>query len=199
MCKPNNSINYYNENAEEFVSGTVNVDMSSLYSKFLAEIPKSGHILDAGCGSGRDSLYFIKCGYEVTAFDGSLEMVKQSSALIQLDVLHMTFEEIEFTDKFDGVWACASVLHVLKINMPSIIKKLAQALKSNGTLYLSFKHGDGEEVRKGRHFSNYTEETFTKLMACCPSLKILEMWKTGDVRPGREDEKWLNAILKKVG
>lgn len=198
MAKPNKSIKYYDENAEDFVSGTLKVDMGELYSRFLAEIPKGGLILDAGCGSGRDSLYFLNCGYKVTAFDGSCEMVKRSSTLTGVEVLHLTFEQLEFTEKFDGVWACASVLHVPRSLQVAAIEKLCQATKVDGTLYLSYKYGHGDESRKGRHFTNYTKETFGELVNLCPSLKILEMWKTGDVRPGRESEMWLNVILKKV-
>lgn len=198
MCKSNNSISFYNENADDFVAGTLNVDMGELYSRFLTKIPKGGLILDAGCGSGRDSLYFLKHGYEVTAFDGSCEMAKRSSALTGLEVLHLTFDELEFTETFDGVWACASVLHVPKNLQAAAIKKLSQATKVNGILYLSYKYGHGEESRKGRHFTNFTKESFGELIGYCPSLRIVEMWKTGDVRPGREDEMWLNIVLKKV-
>jgi len=192
-----NSIAYYDNNAHLFIDGTVDVDMSELYSRFLQHVPSGGHILDAGCGSGRDTKYFLDQGYQVTAIDGSKKMVAAAAELTGLAVQQLQFDDMSYQHEFDGIWACASVLHVEKIKMMETIKKLGTALKDQGTLYLSYKYGDSEEVRKGRHFSNYNEEGFIQLLTDCPQLELLEMWTTVDARPDRQDESWLNVLLRK--
>ena len=185
--------NYYNENAKEFFEGTAYVDMSENYIDFLLFIPDGGKILDAGCGSGRDSLMFMKQDYEVVAIDGSIEMCRLASEFIGQEVKHMLFEEIDFENEFDGVWASASLLHVPSEKLEDILVKLKKALKDKGILYASFKYGTFEGERNGRYFHNLTEDKaeviFTKV-----GFHIEKMWITGDVREGREDEKWLNIL-----
>jgi cyclopropane fatty-acyl-phospholipid synthase-like methyltransferase len=171
--------------------------MNSLYARFLSHLSEGSSILDAGCGAGRDSLYFLNTGYKVTAFDGSKEMAKHSSSLTGLNVSHLRFDELDFDQKFDGIWACASILHVEKAQMTSVLNKLTKTTKDRGILYMSFKYGAGEDERGGRHFSNYTEDTFRELLKTCPSLHLLDTWITNDVRPSRNHELWLNILLEK--
>lgn len=188
---------YYTKNAQKFYDGTVSLDMEELYLPFLELIPKGGRILDAGCGSGRDTLYFKQRGYSVVAFDYSEKLVNLASKLIGEPVLHLSFDEIKFENEFDGVWACASLLHVPKDEMKGALFQLFKALKLSGILYASFKWGEGEEVRKGRLFSDYTEDSLRELIQTIDSHQLIRSWKTTDVRPGRQDEFWLNVLLRK--
>lgn len=190
------SIEYYNKNAEEFYNGTVSADMSETCDKFLKYIAPGGRILDAGCGSGRDSLYFIKRGYKVVSFDASEKMVKLSSDLIGQQTLLMKFDEADFKDEFDGIWACASLLHVPKAEMKDVMRKLIQGLKKNGILYMSFKYGQREEFRGERLFNLYDEKSLAELITEVGGLMIIEMFVTQDVRPGREDESWISCLYK---
>jgi len=121
-----------------------------------------------------------------------------SSDLLKQPVLHMTFEDLSFSNEFDGIWTCASLLHVPKDQMPAVLKKLADALKENGILYASFKYGNGEYVNKGRLFTSYDKASFEKLVSRKPNLKVVKMWLTEDVRPDRAGEMWLNVLLKKI-
>ena len=195
----NSTIQYYNTNAKDYFENTVNLDLTQFYDPFLELIPEQGKkILDAGCGSGRDSLFFKKKGFEIIAFDASEELVKLSSDLLKQPVLHMTFEDLSFSNEFDGIWTCASLLHVPKDQMPAVLKKLADALKENGILYASFKYGNGEYVNKGRLFTSYDKASFEKLVSRKPNLKVVKMWLTEDVRPDRAGEMWLNVLLKKI-
>ena len=191
------TIEYYNKNAERYYENTVNVDMSPLYKEFLKHIKDQGHILDAGCGSGRDSLYFIKQGYEVTAIDGSKKLSQLSSELIDQEVKCMKFEDINYENKFDGIWACASLLHVKRKNIESIFSKLINALKPKGVIYSSFKYGNKEIHRSGRLFNYYDEESFKNLVNNFENLSIIKLWKTEDLRKNRENEYWLNTLLIK--
>lgn len=187
---------FYNKNAAEFFEGTVNADMSKNYQPFLEQLPKNASILDAGCGSGRDSLAFKKLGYQVTSIDGSKELCKLASHYIGQEVCNMRFQDIAFDNEFDGIWACATLLHVTSEELMEVLGKFKRALKPNGIFYASFKYGEFEGERNGRYFTDLTEEKAGKLLVAC-GLEVEKMWMTGDVREGRGDEKWLNILCRK--
>ncbi|QLR79276.1 class I SAM-dependent methyltransferase [Citrobacter freundii] len=190
------TLEYYQRHAQDFFSSTVNVDMESLYLPFLRHLPQSGHILDAGCGSGRDSKAFLEKGYQVEAFDASAEMVNLASQHAGLCVRQMTFNDIADTERYDGIWCCASLLHVSAEALPGVMSKLARALKTGGTWYVSFKYGETERVKDGRHFTDLTEQGLEKLIAPLSDITLISSWTTRDKRPDR-DEMWLNALLQK--
>lgn len=193
----NKNIEYYNENAQAFYENTVNADMSLWRDNFESYVTDGGRILDAGCGSGRDSRAFKHHGYSVVAIDASREMCKLASELLDQEVWQMRFDEIAFDEEFDGIWACASLLHAVKEELPEILNKFRKALKDKGVMYASFKYGDGTVERGGRTFSNFTEESIRKLMTNA-EFKIIECGITSDIRPGRGEEKWVNVIVGKV-
>ena len=68
-------IHIYNQNANAFVESTVSVDFKKTQDKFIEILPGK-RVLDFGCGSGRDTKYFIEAGLDVTATDGSEELCK---------------------------------------------------------------------------------------------------------------------------
>ena len=103
-------------------------------------------ILDLGCGSGRDSMYFIEEGFDVTAVDGSEALCELAKIEIGQEVQNIRFEELEFDNVFDGVCACASLLHVSKNDIEDVLNKLYDSLKKNGILYASFKYGESDEI-----------------------------------------------------
>jgi SAM-dependent methyltransferase len=191
------TIEFYNKYAEEFYNATVSADMSETCDKFLKYIAPGGKILDAGCGSGRDSLYFLKRGYKVVSIDASEQMVRLSSKLTGQQTLLMKFEDVDFKDDFDGIWACASLLHVPKAEIKGVMIKLAQALKENGIFYGSFKYGEGEEYRGERLFNFYDENSLRALLGEIKQLEVLEILVTEDVRPGKEGEMWVNCLCRK--
>lgn len=193
---PSTTLTYYNNNAQTFSDSTLNVDMSALYAEFLPLIPKHGHILDAGCGSARDAMYFKQQGFTVSAFDASPALAKLASNYLQQAVEVKTFQQLNCTNKYDGIWCCASLLHVPKNELPEVFLKLQNALKPNGVLYVSFKYGMQERVHNGREFTDLNEDGLTALIAGHTELKILKQWQTVDQRPERESEVWLNALIK---
>ncbi len=188
--------NYYQQNAQTFFDGTVNVDMSSLYQTFTRHLPPDARVLDAGCGSGRDSKAFREMGYQVVAFDASSEMVALARRHSGVEVAQMTFTDVDALERYDGIWCCASLLHVPHRELPAAMRRLARALKPGGVWYVSFKYGDGEREKDGRRFTDMRETSLKTLLESVPEVKVLEMWTTQDKRPGR-DEVWLNAILSK--
>ena len=192
-----NTIDYYNENAKMFIDGTLSVDFTSIQNTFLNLLPAGAAILDFGCGSGRDAKYFLDHGYQVAAVDGSAELCKAASEYAGIPVKQMLFEELDEVEKYDGIWACASILHVKKAELPGILRKMSAATKSNGIIYFSFKYGDFEGERNGRYFTDMTEDSMAQLLEMISELRIEKQWITGDVRAGRGDERWLNMILRK--
>ncbi|MBR4861248.1 MAG: class I SAM-dependent methyltransferase [Firmicutes bacterium] len=194
----NQTLNYYNENAAAFCEGTLNADMSHLYGCFLQHIPAGGKILDLGCGSGRDSLAFLRKGYQVEAVDGSEELCRFAAEYIGQPVRCMDFEELDYEEEFDGVWACASLLHAPKSRIPSILSKIRRSLVPGGTLYFSFKHGDSERTKDGRFFNDYTEDTVKELFTAENGWEITELFVTGDVREGRGGEQWVNGVVRSL-
>ena len=194
----NKTLTYYNENASKFVATTVDVNFTEMQDRFLAQLEQGAYILDFGCGSGRDSKYFIEKGYKVDAIDGSEELCKIASELAGIDVKHMLFDQLDEVDKYDGIWACSSILHIPYEQLPEILKKMDIALKEDGIVYTSFKYGTFEGERNGRYFTDLNEEMLKELLQTAEVFEIKEQWITSDVRPGRDDEKWLNVILKKI-
>lgn len=190
------SIEFYQNNADEFFTGTVNVDMTNIYQRFTKNIPPNALILDSGCGSGRDSKAFIDMGYRVDAFDASSELVARASSYTGLDVKLALFDDVTDVEKYDAIWCCASLLHVPEAELPNTLDKLAKALKIDATWYISFKYGDSQREKDGRMFTDMNEERLINLIASIPFIEIEETWITEDNRPDRQ-EKWLNAILMK--
>ncbi|TGE84741.1 SAM-dependent methyltransferase [Pseudoalteromonas sp. KS88] len=194
----NKTLSYYNQNAQSFSDSTLNVDMSALYNEFLPLITKHGHILDAGCGSARDAAYFKQQGFTVSAFDASAELAKLASSYLQQPVAVKTFQQLDCSNQYEGIWCCASLLHVPKTELPQVFLNLQHALKPNGVLYVSFKYGDTEREHNGREFTDLNEAGLTSLITQHTELKIIKQWQSVDQRPERESEVWLNALIKAV-
>ena len=191
------TLEYYNQAAQDYTADTINADVSKLYAFFLTHLPPNAYIMDLGCGPGRDSKYFLDKGYRVLSIDGAQEFCKLASQLTGQDVLCQTFENIDFTEEFDGIWACASILHVPMSGLPKVIGNISRALKKGGYFYASFKYGEYEGERSERYFTDMTEERFEKLIETSGELEIVETMVTGDVRVGREGERWLNVVARK--
>lgn len=187
---------YYEDNAMQYASVTVHADMHETCDRFLSFIKEKGHILDFGCGSGRDSLYFKKRGYEVTALDGSKALCDYAEKLLQQPVICMDFMAFDECDVYDGIWACASLLHYSKDDLSLILRKLHTALKKNGILYMSFKYGSFSGYRDGRYYLDMDEETLGVLLSNISGFGIEEVWVSEDVQ--KRQEQWLNVLLRKV-
>lgn len=193
----NKTLNYYNQNADSFIEGTVSVNFKEVQDKFLQMLSEK-KILDFGCGSGRDTMYFLKSGFDVTATDGSEELCKYASEYTGIQVKQMLFQDLDEVDYYDGIWACSSILHLSKNELRIVMNKMSRALKSGGIIYTSFKYGNFEGERNGRFFTDFTIDEFTDFVKDVKEMAIEEYWITGDVRPGRGDERWLNLILRKI-
>lgn len=194
----NYSITYYDEHCERFVKETFDIDMSNVYQPFLELVPAGGRLLDAGCGSGRDALAFSKLGFEVEAFDASGRCVDQARQLTGLEIQQLRFDEMAFDNEFDGIWACASLLHLRRDQLDETLGRFYRALREHGVVYLSFKKGDQDTEKDGRHFTNFTLGEFDAWVSRVQGWICLEAWLSEDLRPDRHNELWVNGLLKKI-
>lgn len=178
MYKENKDITlqYYNQNAGSFVSGTVHADLTDTLNRFLSRLEPGAAILDFGCGSGRDTKYFLEHGYQVEAIDGSEELCKIASAYTGIPVRQMYFQDLDVREQYDGIWACSSILHLGKTELRSVLKKMADALRPDGWIYTSFKYGEYEGMRNGRYFTDFTWSSFQRFIRDTESLSIAESW-----------------------
>jgi SAM-dependent methyltransferase len=193
------STGYYNKNSKAFYERTINADLSEEYQKFLKHLPKKARILDAGCGVGRDSKFFLDNGYEIVAFDGSLEMMKIASNLLNKKVLHMRFEDISFSGGFDAIWANASLLHVPFDDLRKTFQSFYQALLPSGILYASFKYGFSKREEEDRVFFDMDEKNIENYIKGL--FQPIEIWKGEDTRSKiapSVHKSWLHLIAKRI-
>lgn len=193
------SIDYYERYGSAYFENTVNLSMEEQLEQFLEYLPENAEVLDLGCGSGRDGKYLEEAGCYVTLMDGSRQMCRLAEIYTDQEVLCMTFEEMTFDEVFDGIWACASLLHVPGREMDDILEKVIHALKPGGILYMSFYYGEEEGIRNHRFFHDYTEQTMTDLLRRHPALEVLTMFATSDSRGDHSGMRWLNVFARKEG
>lgn len=171
--------------------------MSSLYDHFLPFISKGGKILDAGCGSGRDSKYFLNQGYVVAAFDGSENMAKLASQLTGLSVQHKNFLDINDEEEFNGIWSSASLLHVPRVDLLRTLEKLKKALRYQGVWYMSFRFGEGERNEGDRYFNDQTEVSLRNILSQLGGIEIIYIGISDNLR-SRRGYQFVSAVVRKV-
>lgn len=190
----NDTIKYYNDNCENFKSKWDNYlfDIPNTFAEYLKD---DAYVLDLGCGTGRDSLYFKEKGFKVKCIDGSVNMCKIASEALGQEVENKNYLDIDYKDLFDGVFACASLLHLKDEDLKIVLKKVYDSLKFNGIMYASFKYGNDERFEDGRFFNDMTLDKFNKLMnetEC--NFEIIKAWNTSQYGT---DSEFLNLLLKK--
>ncbi|WP_227741467.1 MULTISPECIES: bifunctional 2-polyprenyl-6-hydroxyphenol methylase/3-demethylubiquinol 3-O-methyltransferase UbiG [Pantoea] len=190
---------YYQRNAQQFFESTVAVDMAEIRDRFTALLPAHGAVLDAGCGSGRDAKAFAEQGFQVEAFDASPELAALASQHSGLPVKVMRFQELDAVARYDGIWCCASLLHVPLAELPEVFRRLAQALKAGGVLYASFKYGQGEREDNGRAFTDMREGKIAEVLKGIEvdELRVIQEWMSEDRRRERSD-RWVNVLVGKT-
>lgn len=196
------SIEYYNTHANEYFQKTVDIDMQNHWDAFISLLPEGASILDLGCGSGRDSAYFLSCGYDVTMLDASYEMCKLAHIHTGHEVLNLLYEDMDFYDVFDGIWACASLVHIPRNRIDGILQKIIQALKINGIMYMSFHYGEFEGIRDGRYFTDYRGRMLRELIMRQANAELVDMQICKDSKTSKAgddiEHNWIYAIIRKI-
>ena len=180
------------------MAGSRAVDLQEIQARFLACLPSHALILDFGCGSGRDTKAFLETGYRVEAVDGSEKICAAASEYTGIPVRKMLFHELAERERYDGIWASASLLHLAKGELPEVLGRIERALKPGGVMYASFKYGEFEGLRDGRHYTDFTEETLKAFWEKEEvPMKIMDLWVTEDALPERRTQKWVNVLARR--
>ena len=193
-----NTLEYYDNNIDSYKDMWFN-EFSKNYNfeipdMFLSYLKNNSYILDLGCGTGRDSKYFIDKGYKVKSIDGSKEMCNLAKNLLNINVEQINFLDINYENEFDGIFACASLLHLSNEDLIIVLKKISKSLKQNGILYTSFKYGKTNRIDSGRFYNDMTNQKFINLISEIKELKIIKSWISDQYK---SDTKFLNYILIK--
>jgi SAM-dependent methyltransferase len=192
------SIEYYQRHAEEYCTTTLNVDMSTHYARFQAYLPQGAKVLDVGCGSGRDSIHFIKSGFDVTATEPTPKLRQIATQNTGTVVHPYTFQTLPYRSQFDAIWCCASLLHVPLAEVGLSLHNLNLALKDNGVLYISVKQGEGEHTIAGRHFTFFNRDQFLQLAKTYGAFERVDDWQNEDANFTTNGTVWLNFLLLKT-
>ena len=197
MEETNKTIEYYNINAAQYFSNTVNVDMSECCDRFLKYVVPGGRIIDIGAGSGRDIKYFKDRGYVVEGIDASEEMCRLAADYSGAEVSCERIQDWHPEKKYDGIWANASLLHLLFNEIEEFVCQASDYLNPNGVLYISMKTGIQTGCdNNGRFFTDFSEEKVQQIVAKSTAFIVIDSWETGDGL-SREGLRWINLILKK--
>lgn len=188
------TLSWYRENAIQYAEETRNSLVLDALWEFLSRMKEGGTILDYGSGSGRDSAYFLDKGFSVDSLDGSAEMKAQAERLFGIKVKLASFLSLEEKDKYDGIWAQASILHLEEHDLRVALTLIERALKRDGVFYSSFRKGEEDGYEKGRWYTNMTERRFLSFLPA--SLYVEKIWESQDVRP-RVNRTWLSIICRK--
>ena len=188
--------NYYESNAERYAAETFSTDMSEQYQSFLPLLKKGAKILDVGSGSGRDACYFQKRGYLVTALEPSKNLCIEIRKVFSGVIICLDIQSYQPMERYDGIWACASLIHLQEEEILCFFKKIDMYLNDNGIVYASGKSGISTgEVEDGRFFLEFTEQLVEKILTVNKQLQLEQLWYTEDVS-GRRGFRWLNVVLR---
>lgn len=175
--------------------------------KFLQLVRKGNKILDAGCGPGRDSHYFSSQGLRVVGVDLStklLEIARKIAPQVEFfkqDLRHLNFPPESFT----GIWACASLLHLQRVEILPVLKGFYELLSSNGILFIMVKSGKGEaDVKEklsnnlSRHFTYYEIEELKQLILKAQFHLIdIYFWNEKERNQSLRDLGWISCFSRK--
>lgn len=192
----NSTVDYYNKNAQEYSKRTCNIDMSKLYIIFERYLQVGDSILDLGCGSGRDSRYFNEKGYRVTAVDASINMCEIVRKIDGIDVINEEFDKLDLEQNYNGIWACASLLHIKKEMVEKLLRKLLMHLCPGGVMYASWKYGHREQFEGERFYSYLDEKELKKIVKNITGIVKYNIWLSEEVRDDKTIS-WINIIIEK--
>ena len=187
--------NYYERNAERYAAETFSADMSEQYQRFLPLLKKGGKILDVGSGSGRDACYFQKHGYQVTALEPSKNLCREIQKVFSGEIICSDIQNYQPLELYDGIWACASLLHLQEKEVLQFFERIDRYLDDDGTVYISGKNGiQTGEAKDGRFFLEFSEQLIDKILTVNKQLRLEQLWYTEDAS-GSRGFRWMYVIF----
>lgn len=196
MC---DTIRIYDEICEEYARKTESIVLKELWDMFACRIPERGKILDLGCGSGRDSIYFRSIGFEIVALDASPKMCQIAYRYLKDNVVCGNILDLCYDREFDGIWACASMLHIPRKDQQLAWKTIVKALRQNGYAYVSYKYGGFEGRRNRLYYLDMTEERLMEMLDKIDQLQVEKVWKTIDIHyEDKKPEIWLHCLVRRI-
>ena len=192
------NLKYYNENYKSYENDKHKIiNFEQIYQPFLQNLKQDSLILDFGCGTGRDILYFLNAGYKVEGIDGSKKMCMIAEKNTGLKIKCLNFLDFSENNKYDGIWACASLVHLNHQDLINTIRKISQSLKKGGYFYTTFKYGTFEGIRNGRYFIDMTEERFKMILKNFTDLTLIYTYYNESYVENQHNKEWINFVLQK--
>jgi SAM-dependent methyltransferase len=194
------TLQHYEQNASSFCDGTKHHDVSQNIQSLLSHISVSAplNILDFGCGPGRDLIQFAALGHTPVGLDGSAAFVAMARECSGCEVLHQDFLDLDLpTDRFDGVFANASLFHVPRQKLPRVLRELCESLKPGGILFTSNPRGNNEEGWSGdRYGCFYDRERWCSYIEDAGFQELQHYYRP----PGKpcEQQPWLATVCRKI-
>ena len=188
------TVAYYDSSGRAYFDSTVNAFVPASLDSFLSLVREGGRILDCGCGSGRDTKYFLSLGYPVDMIDASENMCRIATEYTGRKAVCMDYMNFRTDKLYSGIWANASLLNEKRENLGSVFSVLSSALEDDGILYCSFRYGSGDRREGERWYTDMNEERIGEVLPS--SLRIVKCWQSNDVRPSFS-YRWLNVLLRK--
>ena len=133
------TIDYYNRIADSYYWTTVGIDMSKLRNAFAAYLPAEARVIDLGCGSGRDVMAFGDMGHEASGLDASKELVELAKERLEVKASVGDMVTWRASEPYDGIWCCASLIHLNEEEKKRFFGNLQYNLKPGGVIYISVK------------------------------------------------------------
>ncbi len=193
------TIGYYDRIAAPYRDGTKDHDVSQNRAALLEAIAGEPPfcIVDLGCGPGRDLCYFKSLGHEAVGLDGSGELVEMARRCSGCEVLHQDFLALELPEnRFDGVFANASLFHVPSQELPRVLRQLHGALKPDGVLFCSNPRGHNEEGLSGDRFGCFFDlPTWRAYVTAAGFIELAHYYRP----PGlpRHRQPWLATVWRR--
>ena len=185
---------FYEDHAVEYFSGTSGAQTQFVLDRFLSHLPANAAILDAGCGSGRDLKYFHSRGHCALGIDASTALVQMAAQHSGAPCEVARIESISYEDRFDGIWACASLLHLPRDAFRPALRCLNRALKRGGTLFMAVQEGQGEAILPdGRLYVYYSEDDIRRSLDAA-GLAVNELWASRNSADAVHQPVWINVI-----
>lgn len=194
------TIQHYAQRAEQFKQGTWGHDVEQNRNALLSALPPKDQydLLDLGCGPGRDVLAFSEMGHRVVGLDGCAEFLTMAATVIDAEFWHQDMLDLSLgEERFDGIYANASLFHVPRSHLDSTLKRLHNALRPDGVLFVSNPWGEDQEGWSGeRYVVMHSWESWQRYL-CHAGFTLLRHY----YRPeglARSEQPWLASVWRKV-